>query len=146
MSTSWPLGVFQLRSAPFLFLPSSHSLSKPFYLSTTIMLLSILKPATPIDPIEAEKTAAREAFKVPMASIHAVAMSRPGDSDALEEEWMAWVQEWKTVAPRLLAAHKWATDAGIKTIMPQTLLQEVNKANKAYKKIMDDTIAGPADP
>ncbi|KIJ10253.1 hypothetical protein PAXINDRAFT_16755 [Paxillus involutus ATCC 200175] len=48
------------------------------------MLSSILKPAAPIDPIEAEKMAAREAFKAAVTNVHVVTMSR--DSDALEEE------------------------------------------------------------
>jgi hypothetical protein len=59
------------------------------------MLSSILKPAAPIDPIEAEKTAAREAFKAAVTNVHAVAISR---DDAREEVRIAWAHEWKKVA------------------------------------------------
>ncbi|KIJ10599.1 hypothetical protein PAXINDRAFT_16433 [Paxillus involutus ATCC 200175] len=127
---------------PSFFPPLTHYPNR----STPTMLSSILKPAVPIDPIEAEKTAAKEAFKPAVTSMHAVAVSRPGDSDTLGEEWMAWVQQWKTVAPGLLGAHKRATDTGIPTIVPHAIMQQINEANEAYRKIADSTATAPANP
>jgi hypothetical protein len=60
------------------------------------MLSSILKPAVPIDPIEAEKTAAREAFKAAVTNVHGLAIAR--DGDAQEEVRIAWAHEWEKVA------------------------------------------------
>ncbi|KIJ12692.1 hypothetical protein PAXINDRAFT_14452 [Paxillus involutus ATCC 200175] len=127
---------------PSFFPPPTHYPNH----STPTMLSSILKPAIPIDPVEGKRTAAKEAFKAAVSNVHAVVMSRPGDSDALKEEWMAWVQQWKTVAPGLLATHKRATDAGIPTVMPQALMQQVNEADEAYKRIVDSTATAPSDP
>jgi hypothetical protein len=66
------------------------------------MLSSILKPAAPIDPIEAEKTAAREAFKAAVTNVHGLAIAR--DGDAQEEVRIAWAHEWEKVAVSELSA------------------------------------------
>ncbi|KIJ11568.1 hypothetical protein PAXINDRAFT_15566 [Paxillus involutus ATCC 200175] len=108
------------------------------------MLSSILKPAAPIDPIEAEKTAALEAFKAAVTNVHAVAISR--DSDAQEEVRIAWAHEWKKVAPTLLAAHKRATDVGIPTVVPHAIMEDIDEADKIYTKIADSATAAPTDP
>ncbi|KIJ16129.1 hypothetical protein PAXINDRAFT_11174 [Paxillus involutus ATCC 200175] len=108
------------------------------------MLSSILKPATPIDPIEAEKTAACEAFKAAVTNVHTVAISR--DGDAQEEVRIAWAHEWKKVAPTLLAPHKRATDAGIPTVVPHAIMEEIDEANEIYTKIADSATAAPTDP
>ncbi|KIJ10431.1 hypothetical protein PAXINDRAFT_16584 [Paxillus involutus ATCC 200175] len=108
------------------------------------MLSSILKPAAPIDPIEAEKTAAREAFKAAVTNVHAVAISR--DGDAWEEVRIAWAHEWKKVAPTLLATHKRATDAGIPMVVPHAIMEEIDEADKIYTKIADSATAATTDP
>ncbi|KIJ09806.1 hypothetical protein PAXINDRAFT_17139 [Paxillus involutus ATCC 200175] len=108
------------------------------------MLSSILKPAVPIDPIEAEKTAAREAFKAAVTNVHGLAMSR--DGDAQEEVQIAWAHEWEKVAPTLLAAHKRATAAGIPTVVPHAIMAVIDKADEIYTKIADSATAAPTDP
>ncbi|KIJ10351.1 hypothetical protein PAXINDRAFT_16640 [Paxillus involutus ATCC 200175] len=108
------------------------------------MLSSILKPAAPINPIEAEKTAARKAFKAAVTNVHALAMSR--DGDAQEEVQIVWAHEWKKVAPTLLATHKRATDAGIPTVVPHAIMEEIDEADKIYTKIADSATAAPTDP
>ncbi|KAF8833532.1 hypothetical protein BDN67DRAFT_1017441 [Paxillus ammoniavirescens] len=98
------------------------------------MLSSILKPTAPIDTVEAEKMATKDAFVATTAKVHAVAMSRPGDSEGLEDERRMWMQEWSAV-----------TKVGIKTTIPPTVLQEMNLANEAFKK-MQDAVVGPTAP
>ncbi|KIJ20742.1 hypothetical protein PAXINDRAFT_6530 [Paxillus involutus ATCC 200175] len=108
------------------------------------MLSSILKPAAPIDPIEAEKTATHKAFKAAVTNVHTVAMFR--DGDAQEEVWIAWAHEWKKVVPTLLAAYKQATDTGIPMVVPHTIMEEIDEADKIYTKIADSATAAPTDP
>ncbi|KAF8834369.1 hypothetical protein BDN67DRAFT_985372 [Paxillus ammoniavirescens] len=109
------------------------------------MLSSILKPTAPINPLEAQKSAAKDAFTAAAAKVHAVAMSRPGDSEGLDDERRMWMEEWRAVTPGMMAAHKQAQEVGLETPIPPTVLQEMNLADEAFKK-MQDAVVGPAAP
>ncbi|KAF8835140.1 hypothetical protein BDN67DRAFT_984816 [Paxillus ammoniavirescens] len=126
-------------------LPFFHPTIQLTQSTSLAMLSSILKPTAPINPLEAQKSAAKDAFAATAAKVHAVAMSRPGDGEGLEEERRMWMEEWRAVTPGMMAAHQRAQEVGIETPIPPTVLQEMNLADEAFKK-MQDAAVGPTAP
>ncbi|KIK90847.1 hypothetical protein PAXRUDRAFT_14115 [Paxillus rubicundulus Ve08.2h10] len=101
-------------------------------LLTTLLAQSI--------PLTLKKPAEQVAFEATTAWLHALALTIPGDTDNLIEEWGMWSDKWNVAMGAMAKDNAGTLTKGLTLWLPAAIIPGIQEADNAFGRIVLDAI------